>query len=134
MSHVKGMLNDFKAFLLRGNVVELAVAVVIGAAFTAIVNSMVKDIITPLIAAVGGQPDFSAWSITINGSQIMIGSFLNAVIAFVIVSAVIFFLVVKPLNLLMERMAAGKEEEPTPKDPELVLLEEIRDALVALKR
>lgn len=128
------MLNDFKAFLLRGNVVDLAVAVVVGAAFTAVVNSIVKDIITPLIAAIGGQPDFSALAITINGSNIMIGSFLNAVISFVIIGAVIFFFVVKPLNLFMSRMQSGKEEEPTPKDPELVLLEEIRDALIAGKR
>ena len=128
------MLNDFKAFLLRGNVVDLAVAVVVGAAFTSVVNSMVKDIITPLIAAIGGQPDFSALAITINGSKIMIGSFINALISFVIVAAVIFFFVVKPLNLLMSRMQSGNEKEPTPKDPEIVLLEEIRDALLGQKR
>jgi large conductance mechanosensitive channel len=123
------MINEFKAFLLRGNVVDLAVAVVVGAAFGAIVNSLVKDIITPLIAAIGGQPDFSGLSVTINGSQIMYGAFLNALISFLIIATVIFFLVVRPLNHLMARLASGKEEEPEPKDPQLSVLEEIRDAL-----
>jgi large conductance mechanosensitive channel len=128
------MLNDFKAFLLRGNVVDLAVAVVVGAAFGAVVNSLVKDLITPLIAAIGGQPDFSAITFTINGSKFMIGAFVNALISFMIIAAVIFFFVVKPLNMLMRAMQSGKMEEPTPKDPEIELLEEIRDALVASNR
>ena len=124
------MLNDFKAFLLRGNVVDLAIAVVIGAAFGAVVNSMVKDLITPLIGAIGGTPDFSGMTFTINHSQFRYGSFLNALIAFVILAAVVFFFVVKPINLLLSRMQSGKEEEPTPGDPQLILLEEIRDAIL----
>jgi large conductance mechanosensitive channel len=123
------VLKDFKAFLLRGNVVDLAVAVVIGAAFGAVVTSLVKDIITPLVAAIGGQPDFSRLSVTINHSQIMYGMFLNAIIAFVILAAVIFFFVIKPLNTLMARFASGKEKAPAAKDPQLVVLEEIRDSL-----
>lgn len=123
------MLNDFKAFLLRGNVVDLAVAVVIGAAFGSVVTSMVKDLITPLIAAIGGTPDFSGLSFTLHHSKIMYGSFLNALISFVIIAVVVFFFVVKPLNVLLVRMHSGKEKEPTPKDPQLEVLEEIRDSL-----
>lgn len=124
------MIKDFKAFLLRGNVVDLAVAVVIGAAFTSVVNSMVKDIITPLIGAIGGQPDFSDLSITVNGSVIHYGSFLNAVIAFVIMAAVVFFLVVQPVNQLVRLANRRKSSEPNEdKDPQVLLLEEIRDEL-----
>lgn len=103
------MLNDFKKFILRGNVVDLAVAVVIGAAFGAIVTSLVKDIITPLIAAIGGQPDFSSLSITVNGSKLMYGNFLNALIAFLILALVVFFLIVQPLNRLMSHMKPSEE-------------------------
>src|SRR5215218_8737512 len=106
------MGKEFKQFLLRGNVIDLAVAVVIGAAFGAIVTSLVENIITPLIGAIGGQPDFSGLSVTINGSQILYGAFLNSVIAFLIIAAVIFFAVVKPMNAVMSRMRT----EPTP-DP-----------------
>jgi large conductance mechanosensitive channel len=123
------MIKDFKAFLVRGNVVDLAVAVVIGAAFGSVVTSMVKDLITPLIAAIGGQPDFSNLTLTINHSKLMYGSFLNTLISFVIISAVVFFFVVKPLNVLMSRINSGKEAEPAPKNPELAVLEEIRDSL-----
>ncbi len=123
------MLKEFKAFLLRGNVVDLAVAVVIGAAFTAVVNSMVKDLITPLIAAVGGNPDFSRLNFTVNNSVFAYGDFLNAVISFLIVAAVIFFFVVKPINHLTRLANRGKVKEED-KKPEIVLLEEIRDALV----
>jgi large conductance mechanosensitive channel len=123
------MLKDFKAFLLRGNVVDLAVAVVIGAAFGAVVTSLVKDIITPLVAAIGGTPDFSGLSFTINHSKILYGDFLNALISFVILATVIFFLVVRPLNTLMARFASGKEKAPAAKDPQLTVLEEIRDFL-----
>lgn len=129
------MLKDFKAFLLRGNVVDLAVAVVIGAAFGAIVTSLVKDIITPLIAAVGGNPDFSNLSLTVNHSKIMYGNFINALLAFLILATVIFFGVVKPLNALMARFASGKEKDSKPaKTPELLVLEEIRDALAKGKK
>ena len=127
------MLKDFKAFLLRGNVVDLAVAVVIGAAFGAVVTSMVKDIITPLISAIGGKPDFGGLYMTINHSKIMYGSFLNALISFMIVSAVICFFVVKPLNTLMVRFNSGKEKVPAAKDPQLSVLEENRDSLAKKK-
>jgi large conductance mechanosensitive channel len=112
MKETRAMLTEFKQFILRGNVIDLAVAVVIGAAFGAIVTSLVENIITPLIGALGGQPDFSGMSVTINGSQILYGAFLNSVIAFLIIAAVIFFAVVKPMNALMSRMRT----EPTP-DP-----------------
>lgn len=110
------MLQEFKQFLLRGNVVDLAVGVVIGAAFGTIVTSLVEDIITPLIAALGGQPDFSALKLTLNGSAIMYGQFLNALIAFLIIAAVIFFGVVKPMNHLITRAKRGQEAEPGEKD------------------
>jgi len=106
------MLTEFKQFILRGNVVDLAVAVVIGAAFGAIVTSLVTNIITPLIAAIFGQPDFSGLSFTLNGSEILYGAFLNSVIAFLIIATVIFFAVVKPMNAVMTR----SRTEPTP-DP-----------------
>ncbi|HEU5328117.1 MAG TPA: large conductance mechanosensitive channel protein MscL [Thermomicrobiales bacterium] len=102
------MLKEFKEFVLRGNVIDLAIAVVIGAAFGAVVTALVKDLITPLIAAIGGQPDFSAIKFTINKSQFLIGDFINAVIAFIILAAVIFFLVVKPMNTLIERSQRNK--------------------------
>ena len=106
------MLTEFKQFILRGNVIDLAVAVVIGAAFGAIVTSLVENIITPIIAAIFGQPDFSSLSFTLNGSEILYGAFLNSVIGFLIIATVIFFAVVKPMNAIMTRMRT----EPTP-DP-----------------
>ena len=126
------MLAEFKAFLLRGNVVDLAVAVVIGAAFGLVVQAFVADIITPLIAAIFGKPDFSGLTFHINGSVFRYGDFLNAVIAFVTVAAAIFFFVVKPMNMLAARRAAGQEPEaeavPT-LDQQLLM--EIRDSLRA---
>jgi large conductance mechanosensitive channel len=98
------MLKEFRAFILRGNLVDLAVAVVIGAAFTTVVTALVKDLITPLIAAVGGEPDFSRLTFTVNDSVFRYGDFLNALIAFVLVAAVLFFLVIKPVGALLERM------------------------------
>jgi large conductance mechanosensitive channel len=97
------MLKDFKAFLLRGNVVDLAVAVVIGAAFGAVVTALVADILTPIIAAIVGKPDFSNLTFTINSSTFRYGAFLNAVIAFVSIAASVFFFVVQPVNALMRR-------------------------------
>ncbi len=97
------LLKEFRAFILRGNLVDLAVAVVIGTAFTAVVTAMVKFIITPLIAAIGGQSDFSNLKVSIRGSDIMYGAFLNALISFLIIAAVVFFLVIKPVNALLER-------------------------------
>jgi large conductance mechanosensitive channel len=110
------MLQDFKKFILRGNVVDLAVAVVIGAAFGAIVTALVKDIVTPLIGAIGGQPDFSNLSLTLNGSKLMYGDFLNAVVSFLLISAVIFFLVVQPLNKFIAYSNKNKQtEDPSDK-------------------
>jgi large conductance mechanosensitive channel len=121
-------LNEFKKFLMRGNVVDLAVAVAVGAAFTAVVNSLVKDIITPLIAAVGGNPDFSGLTFSINGSKFMYGDFINAIISFLIVAAVVFFFIVQPMNRLM-KLADRKEKEEEKRDPQVILLEEILDEL-----
>lgn len=103
------MFKDFKKFILRGNVVDLAIAVVIGAAFGAVVTSMVKGLITPLIAAIGGQPDFFRLSFTINNSRFLYGDFLNALVSFLILSAVVFFLVITPLNKLMSRIKPSEE-------------------------
>jgi large conductance mechanosensitive channel len=142
--NLKEIGNEFKAFILKGNVVDLAVGVVIGAAFGKVVESVVKDIITPLIGLVGGQPDFSgialfAHKVVEDGREtmkggIMIGNFINAVIAFVILGAVVFFLVVKPLNALMaltKRKAEEKPDEPAPLPEDVKLLMEIRDLLKA---
>lgn len=107
------MLREFREFIMRGNVIDLAVAVVIGAAFSNVVNAMVENLITPLIAAIGGQPDFSEISFTINSSEFMIGNFINALVSFLIMAAVIFFFVVKPMNVVMERV---RRNEATP-DP-----------------
>jgi large conductance mechanosensitive channel len=103
------MLNDFKKFILRGNVIDLAVAVVIGTAFGAIIKSLVADIITPLIAAIGGKPDFSNLYFTIHHSKFMYGDFINAIIAFLILAVVIFFLVVQPINKLVTFSARNKQ-------------------------
>jgi large conductance mechanosensitive channel len=97
------MLKEFREFILRGNLVDLAVAVVVGTAFGAVVTALVADIVTPLIAAIGGEPDFSDLSFTINDSRFRYGDFLNHVITFVTIAAVVFFLVVKPVNTLLAR-------------------------------
>jgi large conductance mechanosensitive channel len=124
------VIDEFKQFLLRGNVIDLAVAVVIGAAFTAVINSLVKDILTPIIAAIFGKPDFSGLTFTINDSVFRYGAFFNAVLTFVLVAAAIFFVVVKPYNIYMERRRAGLEPEPpAAKSDEVVVLEEIRDLM-----
>ena len=125
------MVKEFREFLLRGNVVDLAVAVIIGAAFGAVVTSFVDDLLMQVIAMIGGEPDFSGLSFTINDAEFRYGSFLNAVIAFVIVSAAVFFLVVKPINTLMARRKAGLEPEPEAVPEDVVLLGEIRDLLKA---
>ena len=98
------MLKEFRDFVLRGNVVELAIAVVIGAAFGAVVTAFVSSFVTPLIAAIGGKPDFSALAFTVNGSRFTYGVFLNALVSFLIIAAVVFFLIVRPLNALRENM------------------------------
>jgi large conductance mechanosensitive channel len=98
------MLKGFKEFLLRGNVVDLAVAVVIGGAFGAIVTALVKDLLTPLIAALVGKPDFSALTFTINNSKFLYGDFLNGVVSFVLIAAAIYFFIVVPVNAINARM------------------------------
>jgi len=107
------MLKGFKQFMLRGNVVDLAVAVVIGGAFGAVVTALVKDLITPLLAAVGGKPDFSAIVFTVNGSKFLIGDFINAIVSFVMIGAAIYFFVVTPVNALQARINRGE----APPDP-----------------
>ena len=115
------MISEFRAFILRGNLVDLAVAVVIGTAFAAVVNAAVKDLITPLIAAIGGEPDFSRLTFEINGSQFRYGDFLNSLLTFLIVAAVLFFAVVKPVNALMERFQTEEPvEEPTRECPQCI--------------
>jgi len=107
------MLQGFKQFILRGNVLDLAVAVVMGVAFGAVVTALVKDIITPFIAAIVGKPDFSAIEFTINGSKFPIGDFINAVISFILIAAAVYFLIVLPMNTLLARMRRG-EAAPDP--------------------
>jgi len=108
------MFGEFKKFIMRGNVVDLAVAVVIGAAFGAVVTALVKDFITPLLAAIGGQPDFSKLKFQIHGSQFMYGDFINVLISFLSIAAVVFFFVVQPLNKLQAMSnRRNAPEEPT---------------------
>lgn len=109
-------MKDFKDFLLRGNLVTTAVAFVIGLAFSGVVTALVTDLITPLIAAIGGNPDFSALHFTINNSVFLYGTFLNALITFVVIAAVLFFLVVKPVNALMDRRKTEPPVDETVKD------------------
>jgi large conductance mechanosensitive channel len=133
MSGSKGIISEFKDFVVRGNVVDLAVAVVVGAAFGAVVNALVKDLVTPLIAAIAGEPDFSRLTFTIHESRFLYGDFINTVVSFLSIATAIFFLVVKPLNFVVERrkaaMAAGASPEPASLSDEAVLLTEIRDLL-----
>jgi large conductance mechanosensitive channel len=110
------VLDGFKKFVLRGNVIDLAVGVIIGAAFTAIVNSLVRDIITPIFGVFGGLPDFSAWTFTINGSQFNLGSFVNAVLSFLITAAVLYWLVISPLNRLMDLRKVEESPETTTRE------------------
>src|SRR6185312_2846303 len=102
------MLKGFKQFLMRGNVIDLAVAVVIGGAFGAVVTALVKDLLTPLIAAIAGKPDFSAIVFTVNGSQFLIGDFINAVVSFLLIAAAIYFFIVAPMNAIVARSRRGE--------------------------
>ena len=111
MARGTGVIQEFKEFIMRGNVVDLAVAVVIGAAFGAVIASLVSDLITPLIAAIFGKQDFSNLTFTINGSVFRYGSFINALITFTTVAAAIFFFVVKPVNALKARFTTPAEAE-----------------------
>lgn len=108
------MFKEFRKFILRGNVVDLAVAVVIGAAFNSVVQGLVKDIITPLIAAIGGQPNFSNMSFKLHGSTFMYGDVVNLIVSFLVIAAVVFFFVVQPINKLQSLANKRKTpEEPT---------------------
>jgi large conductance mechanosensitive channel len=126
---MKNVLAEFREFVLRGNLVDLAIAVVLGAAFGALVTSFVTNLVTPLIAAIGGQPDFSDLTFTINSSQFRYGAFFNALLSFLIIAAVIFFLVVKPVNALLARNKTDDEPAPESPAPDVMLLTEIRDLL-----
>lgn len=123
------MLKGFRDFIARGNVVELAAAVILGVAFNGIVDSLVKDIVTPLVGLLGGQPDFSALYL----GPVAIGNFINAVISFVIKAAGVYFLIVMPFSRLAARMAAAPPP-PAPPSPTETLLREIRDLLAQQKR
>src|SRR5579871_2168974 len=109
------LMQGFKQFLMRGNVVDMAVGVVVGVAFGAVVTALVKDLITPLIAAIGGKPDFSAIAFQLNGSKFPVGDFINALVAFVMVSAAVYFLVVLPINALTARLHKEPPADPTTK-------------------
>jgi len=124
------MLKGFREFIMRGNVVDLAIAVVIGTAFTALVKAFVADILTPIIAAIFGKPNFADLTLTINNSQFLYGDLINEAITFVSVAAAIYFFVVAPLNRIAERRAKGQgpaAEVP----PDIALLTEIRDLLAS---
>lgn len=113
---MKDMIKGFREFILRGNVIDLAVAVVIGAAFTSVVNSIVAGLITPLIGAIGGNPDYSGLKFEFNNSTFDVGAVLNALISFIIVAAVIYFLIILPMNQVMARVKKGeKAADPTSK-------------------
>ena len=110
-------MKGFRAFILRGNVLDLAVAVVMGAAFGAVVTALVKDLLTPLIAAIVGKPDFSQIRFTIHGSEFAIGDFINAIISFLLIGAAIYFFVILPVNTLMARLKRGEvPPDPTTKN------------------
>jgi large conductance mechanosensitive channel len=125
------MLKGFKQFILRGNVIDLAVAVVIGAAFGAVVTAFVTNILNPLIAAIVGKPDFSAFSATINGGVISYGLFLNALISFLLIAAAVYFFMVAPMNAWKQRAARG---EPVPDPTTKKCPECLSDVPIAARR
>jgi len=125
------MFKGFRQFIMRGNVIDLAVAVVIGGAFGAVVTALVKDLLTPLIAAVAGKPDFSAVAFTVNGSRFLVGDFINAVVSFLLISAAIYYAVVVPVNALTARSRRGE----TPPDPTTKKCPEcLSDVAIAARR
>ncbi len=127
------MVKGFRDFIMRGNIVDLAVAVIIGAAFGGVVSAFADDFVGGLIGVIGGTPDFGRAGVTVNGSRIVYGSTITALINFVIVAAVIYFVIVVPMARLAARRAAGADADtPAPSD-EAVLLTEIRDLLRALR-
>lgn len=124
-----GIVKEFKDFIMQGDVVSLAIAVVIGVAFGAVVTAFTDGIILPFIAAIGGKPNFDSVAFNVGDGRIAIGSFITALLTFVIIAAVVFFFVVKPMNVLRER-SAKHEVAPPPAPPEdVALLREIRDLL-----
>ena len=124
------MLKGFKDFLMRGNVVDLAVAVVIGTAFAAIVKALVDGILNPLIAAIAGAPDISGvGNFTLNKAEFSVGGVLQAILNFVFVAAAVYFVIVLPMNKLAERRKQGVEAEPEAPSEEVLLLTQIRDLL-----
>jgi large conductance mechanosensitive channel len=125
---VTDVYKEFREFITRGNVIDLAVAVIIGLAFTAIINAIVSGLITPLIGMIGGN-DFGDLDFTINGSTFEYGQVINAVIQFLLIAAAVFFFIVKPINILNERRRRGEEPEPEDLSDEAALLTEIRDLL-----
>jgi large conductance mechanosensitive channel len=126
------LFKEFRAFLLRGNLLELAVAFVIGAAFVALVNALVADLITPILAAIGGVTSLSGETFSINGGVFKWGDFVTAAITFVSVAAAVFFLIVKPSQIILGRMRRGETgDEPIEPSEEVVLLTQIRDALAS---
>lgn len=112
------VLKGFREFILRGNLVDLAVAVVIGTAFAAVVKALVADIITPLIAAIGGKPNFETLSFTVNGSHLLYGDLVNAILTFVVIALVVFFLVVQPVSAMLARYGRSTDEAPLRPCPE----------------
>ena len=124
-------MKGFKQFLLRGNVLDLAVAVVMGTAFTAVVTALVKDLLTPLVGAIVGTPDFSALAAEVNGSKLLIGDFINAVISFVMLAVAVYFFIVLPVNTLVARMRRGEAapDPTTKKCPECM-----REVAIAARR
>jgi large conductance mechanosensitive channel len=125
------MFKGFKQFILRGNVLDLAVAVVMGAAFGAVVTALVKDLLTPLIAAIAKAPDFSAVSFQVNGSKFLIGDFINSLISFLLIAVAVYFFVIMPVNALMARLNRGEAppDPTTKKCPEC-----LSDVAIAAKR
>ncbi|WP_299167130.1 large conductance mechanosensitive channel protein MscL [uncultured Arthrobacter sp.] len=126
------MINGFKNFIMKGNVIDLAVAVVIGAAFGAVVKSLVENVLMPLISALVGAPNFDDFAkVTINGNEILFGMFLTAVVNFLLIAAAVYFVIVMPMNKLIERRdrKLNLEEEVEEVDPQIALLTEIRDSL-----
>jgi large conductance mechanosensitive channel len=109
------MAGGFKQFLLRGNVVDLAVGVVVGAAFGAVVTAFTKDLLTPMIAAVAGKPDFSAIQFSVNGSKFLLGDFINAIVSFLIIATAVYYMVVLPINALVSRARKEPPADPTTK-------------------
>ena len=124
------MLKGFRDFIARGNVIDVAVAFVIGVTFVALINAVMKGLITPLIAAIFGKPNLDdVGTFTINNAHFSVGVVLTAALNFVIIAAVLYFLVIVPMNVLAERMRKGKPAEADAQSDEVVLLTEIRDAL-----